>query len=555
MKLLLTLVSFILSICCFATGQQTFGTTTLRSPFLNMNKCYTTTGSATINPQGVINPTGTIIQWGTGMNLVTANTITITNPIANSYDTILYVKVSYSSYILLDTVKLSFVSPTMIAEFVNNSDICVEYPNNTYLDLSCTVTGLGNTSFQPYWNTASNYCMPVGGNYSNAGTSYDKTYWVFSPTANVATVTLKNSNGCVATTMDTFTFNLKQAGYSPFNSYDTLIKCGGVTTYTYANQPSQTNVSFAWGGVYANNGTTTIGLVTSETLTGTGYHEGSVIVTNNANGCVNTFSQVYNVVDLTTTMGGTHSLPCNGDSLTLIDGNYSPVYPNYTWSLTGNVNDYNTFIPGINSGNSYTLKIGSPVTVYSYHSGTITGETGTGTQTCVVLDTMVFVAGNPPAVTGITSTNTSGKTYSFVATGVANATTYSWDFGDSQTSSDVNPTHTYTATGSYTVKVTVSSSDASCGTAQTTYSLTVQDGGTGVNTVTPNTVNLKVYPNPAKDQLQIESTEIIKSIELITTMGIAIQLPLSNTINISHLPSGMYYLRVNKTYNYSIVKE
>lgn len=555
MRISLTIFTLFVAINCFATGQQTFGTTTLRSPFLNMNKCYDVSGSATINPQGVINPTGTVIQWGTATNLATANTISVTNPTSNSYDTTLYVKVTYNSYILLDTVKLSFVSSAMAANFVNNSDICVEYPNNTYLDLSCTVTGLGNTTFAPYWSSASNYCLPYSGNSSNANNPLEKTYWVFTPTVNVATVTLKNTNGCVASNTDTFTFNLKQAGYSPFSNYDTLIKCGSATTSTYANQPPQTNVSFAWSGVYSNNGTTTSGLVTSNILSGTSYQVGTVIVTNNTNGCVNTYQQVYDVRDISMSIGGTYSLPCNGDSLTITDTNYDPTtQPTYLWSLTGNAWDYSPFIAGVTFDNGKTLKAGLPTIVYSNKSGTIPGETGTGTQYCSILDTVIFIAGSSPVVTGITPTDLSNKTYSFSATGVSNATTYSWDFGDGNSSTDVNPTHTYNTAGSYTVKITVTGDDLSCGTDETTYTLNVTDQGTGINSIN-NESSFTLYPNPIKDKLTIQSTVKIKSLKLITPTGTAINLPLVNIVDLLSVPAGLYYIQINDKYQYKIVKE
>lgn len=552
MKLLLSLSAILFSINCFATGQQTFGSTTLRSPFLNMNKCYGATGSATINPQGVTNPTGTIIQWGTGTNLVTANTITVTNPTITSYDTTLYVKVTYNSYTLLDTVKLSFVSSAMAANFVNNSDICVEYPNNTYLNLSCTVTGLGNTTFAPYWNTASNYCLPSNGNNSNTGTPLVKTYWVFTPNSNVATVTLKNSNGCVSSTMDTFTFNLKQGGYTPFSHYDTLIKCGGIATSTFANQAPQSNVSFAWSGVYSNNGTTTTGLVTSSIIHGSGFHTGSVTVTNNSNGCVNTYAQVYNVIDLSMSIGGIHSLPCNGDSLAITDTNYDPAYPTYLWSLTGT--NYTPAIFGVTFGNSYTLKTNQPLTVYSIHTGTIPAENGSGTQVCQVNDTVVLIAGASPVVAGITPTDLNNKTYSFTATGVSNVITYNWYFGDGNSSTDVTPSHAYNTAGTYTVKVTVAGNDLSCGTADKIYNLIVNDQSTGINSIDNEKV-FTIYPNPVKDKFVIQSSIKITSLELITPMGIVIKLPSINTVDLQSMSSGLYYIRINGEYLYKVVKD
>jgi PKD repeat protein len=40
-----------------------------------------------------------------------------------------------------------------------------------------------------------------------------------------------------------------------------------------------------------------------------------------------------------------------------------------------------------------------------------------------------------------------------------NATAWNWDFGDSTTSMDQNPTHTYSQPGNYTVNLTVSNAN------------------------------------------------------------------------------------------------
>lgn len=69
---------------------------------------------------------------------------------------------------------------------------------------------------------------------------------------------------------------------------------------------------------------------------------------------------------------------------------------------------------------------------------------------------------------------TTGTAISFTADGAdpdSDTLTYSWDFGDSGTSTDRNPTHTYTAAGTYSAKVTVD--DGQGGTATDTVSVTV----------------------------------------------------------------------------------
>ncbi len=53
-----------------------------------------------------------------------------------------------------------------------------------------------------------------------------------------------------------------------------------------------------------------------------------------------------------------------------------------------------------------------------------------------------------------------------------NATTYSWDFDDSQTSTDENPTHVYTTEGTYTVALTASNADGASSTFSETIKIT-----------------------------------------------------------------------------------
>lgn len=54
-----------------------------------------------------------------------------------------------------------------------------------------------------------------------------------------------------------------------------------------------------------------------------------------------------------------------------------------------------------------------------------------------------------------------------------NATTYSWEFGDTETSTDENPTHTYAAAGEYTVKLTAS--NAAGASAEFSETITITD--------------------------------------------------------------------------------
>ena len=68
------------------------------------------------------------------------------------------------------------------------------------------------------------------------------------------------------------------------------------------------------------------------------------------------------------------------------------------------------------------------------------------------------------------------------------ADTYSWSFGDANSSADENPVHTYATTGTYTVQLIVEN----CG-MQDTLSQTITVDATGIET--PE-MKYTVYPNP-----------------------------------------------------------
>ncbi len=61
---------------------------------------------------------------------------------------------------------------------------------------------------------------------------------------------------------------------------------------------------------------------------------------------------------------------------------------------------------------------------------------------------------------------------SFTAEVQGTAASYNWDFGDGSTSSEANPTHTFTAEGTYTVRLVVTAPDGSTASAEKTITVT-----------------------------------------------------------------------------------
>ncbi|TCJ13780.1 PKD domain-containing protein [Flaviaesturariibacter flavus] len=77
------------------------------------------------------------------------------------------------------------------------------------------------------------------------------------------------------------------------------------------------------------------------------------------------------------------------------------------------------------------------------------------------VDTPAYIKVGPKPVASFTNSNpgncTLPFTVNFTATTPGAGNTYTWDFGDNSTGTGANPSHTYTAAGSYTVKMVVTS--------------------------------------------------------------------------------------------------
>ena len=94
------------------------------------------------------------------------------------------------------------------------------------------------------------------------------------------------------------------------------------------------------------------------------------------------------------------------------------------------------------------------------------GGSNTATQTSLISVGAAPVAGFSSDVNGAIVSLTNSST---------GATTYAWDFGDGTTSSQMNPTHTYSADGTYTISMTVTND---CGMETTTETITVVTAAT-----------------------------------------------------------------------------
>lgn len=236
---------------------------------------------------------------------------------------------------------------------------------------------------------------------------------------------------------------------------------------------------------------------------------------------------------------GTDSFGCmSEDSVEIVE------YPAPTVDLGPNI----IVCPGTN----VDLDAGAGFTSYNWNSGgssqieTITGYgtfivTVTDNNGCTGADTIEVLNYTDP---GAAYTFTTNDLVASFTDGSASAVSWAWDFGDGNTSTQQNPTHTFAAGGTYNVCLTVTSTDgctdASC-----------QDvfvSGVGLDELSAQ--YFETYPNPATTDLTVVSSwNETLAYELIAANGSLINSGElqngENTIRVSGLEPGVYMIRTN----------
>ena len=139
-----------------------------------------------------------------------------------------------------------------------------------------------------------------------------------------------------------------------------------------------------------------------------------------------------------------------------------------------------------------------------------------------------------------------GQTYDFTDISVGNGSSWSWDFGDSNTSTDQNPQHVYASAGQYVVCLTV---DDSCSTSTIcdTISATVGIGESSLG-------NLLLFPNPVSDELNLHiqmlagdwlTLEILDaSGRLVHSEDLGTVKQLTHRVNLSDFSDGIYMVQL-----------
>lgn len=130
-----------------------------------------------------------------------------------------------------------------------------------------------------------------------------------------------------------------------------------------------------------------------------------------------------------------------------------------------------------------------------------------------------------------------------------NGTSYSWNFGDGNTSNAENPSHIYTEEGIYTIVLTVSNADGCTDTGIQT--IEVSGGVTSVDELSEGQ-NIRVFPNPTSDKISVlfdlsKTTQVdVQLTDLlgrsILSLGTESYLKEEINIDLSAYSSGVYFL-------------
>ncbi|MBI3511050.1 MAG: T9SS type A sorting domain-containing protein [Bacteroidetes bacterium] len=394
---------------------------------------------------------------------------------------------------------------------VTNSTGCSTTSANlvvsTYAAPTATITAGGPITFCQGGNVTLTANNSSAYSWSNGSTTPSIT----ANTAGNYLVTITDVNGCQATS-SAVTVVVNPLPNATITASGPTSFCTGDSVILTANA----SASYLWST-----------LATTQSITV--YNSGNYTVqVTNANGCQSTVSAPITVSASaspapTITITGNTSI-CQGDMVTLTASQGDT----YMWS------------PGGQTTQSITVGTAGTYNVTETNSNACNG---TGTSQNVV------VTVHPLPVASYTYNSTNMPTVVFT-NGSTGATTYTWDFGDSNSSSNLSPTHTYSGNGNYTACLTAMTSFGCADSVCMPIMINV-----GINTVTPAGETTTLYPNPANEQINLEMNVLSDKEVSIVAYDVTGKLMINEnraltsgnnlmTFDVTNWDNGIYFLRI-----------
>jgi gliding motility-associated-like protein len=317
------------------------------------------------------------------------------------------------------------VTPGVVAGFTNTNAVSCSAP--VTVNFTDTSTGPGTLTYA--WN--------FGDGGSSALQNPSHTYAASG--AYTVTLTVTSSQGCAATFVKTNAVVIGN-NVTDFSVPDTVCINENIT---FTNISTPVPLSSLWN--FGDGGTSTL-INPTHIYTATGVFP--VKLVNTYSGCID--SIIKNVVAVNRPIA----------DFTAVDStNCQPPF-------TVNFQDLSSGVIGWlwNFGDGGTSTLQNPSHTYTTYGNFTVTLIATSSAGCA--DTLIktnFVRVNRPIITiiGLPDEGCTPHTITPVANVVTldNVTSWFWDFGDGFTSTLQNPSHTYTAQGTYTVSLTITTSD------------------------------------------------------------------------------------------------
>ena len=328
---------------------------------------------------------------------------------------------------------------------------CTLIPSFTYSNSSSgqlyfvsTSTGtVAGTYYQWNFGDATNGSgNPVYHTYAANGT-YSVTLTLTNPSSSVST--------CSATTTQTVVIGTSPCTMAINANFTYTNTTGGNVNFTSTSTGTTASSTYSWS--FGDGNTSTV-MNPSHTYSANANFYAYLKVTDGA--CTNTKWMVVPITALPCALvpSFTYTNSSSGQLYFVSTSTGTVPSTSYYWNFgdatSGSGNPvYHTY--AANGTYSVTLTLTNPSTSVSTCSAT-------ATQTVLLTSSPCSMAINA----SFTYTNTGGGNVNFTSTstGTTASSTYSWSFGDSNSSTVMNPSHTYSANGNYNVILKVT--DGAC---------------------------------------------------------------------------------------------